>query len=286
MPASALAGTVTERAAEASGIPAGTPVVAGGSDSTVESFAIGLDDPGSCEIRLGTSGAASTVVNDPDLAGRAYVWAFVRPDRWMVDTNTRACGQSVRWLRDVAYSEITEDGDAFGAMDAEASAIPAGAEGLLFHPHLSGEDAPYWDPHLRGTFLGLTARHGRAHLARAVLEGTAFALRDAMSVLGPLVDGFRRYLFVGGGTSSPTWLSIVADVLGVGGEVPETSDAALGAAMLAGVGTGVFPGLEAAVRRCRRVRARVDADPRRVATYDELFGRYRATLAASREGGP
>ena len=105
-PAAGLAGAVTERAAKASGIRRAPPSWRW-SDSTVESFAIGLDGPRSCKIRLGTSGAASTVVNDPDLAGRAYVWAYVRANRWMVDTNTRACGQSVRWLRDIAYSEIT-----------------------------------------------------------------------------------------------------------------------------------------------------------------------------------
>jgi xylulokinase len=192
----------------------------------------------------------------------------------MLDTNTRACAAAVRWLRDALYSEVETDEAAFAAVDADAAEVPAGAEGLLFHPYLMGEDAPYWDPHLRASFQGLHVVHGRPHLARAVLEGTAFALRDAMSTLGRWSEGFERTVFTGGGTLSPTWLSIVADVLGRDGEVAETADASLGAAMLAGVGTGVFADLEASLERCYRVRQRVAHDAARAAVYDRLFEQY------------
>ena len=240
-----IAGSLTETAAADTGLPPGLPVVAGGSDSTVESFSIGLTDQRSCKVRLGTSGAVSTVVDDIADTGRAYVWSFVRDDRWMLDTNTRACGGAVRWLRDMAYSEIERDEDAFAAIDRDAASIPVGAGGLLFHPYLLGEDAPYWDPTLRASFHGLEATHRRPHLARAVLEGTALALRDAMSTLGEWVPGFERSIFVGGGVLSPTWLAIVSDALATDGEVPEAADASLG-------------GSHAGRRGCRRLR-----EPRR-----------------------
>ena len=165
-------------------------------------------------------------------------------------------------------------------------ACPVGADGLLFHPYLLGEDAPYWDATLRASFSGLEATHRRAHLARAVLEGTAFALRDAMTTLGDWVPGFERSIFVGGGTLSPTWLSIVSDVLAMDGEVPEAADASLGAAMLAGVGVGLFESLEESVERCYRVREHVTHAPgRRAAPTPGIFERYletRPTAGASR----
>jgi xylulokinase len=268
------AGGLTPSAAADSGLAPGTPVVIGGSDSTVESFSIGLTDERACKVRLGTSGAVSTVVDDITATGRAYVWSFVRHDRWMLDTNTRACGQAVRWLRDTAYSEFDRDEDAFVAIDRDAAGVAVGAEGLLFHPYLLGEDAPYWDPVLRASFGGLDARHGRPHLARAVLEGTAFALRDAMSTLGPWVAGFERCIYVGGGTLSPSWLAIVCDVLAMDGELPAAADASLGAAMLAGVGSGCFEDLESSVSRCYRVRQHITCAPEAAARYDELFQRF------------
>jgi xylulokinase len=279
--ASDVAGRLTPAAAADCGLPVGTPVITGGSDSTVESFSIGLTDPRSCKIRLGTSGAVSTVVDDISTTGDAYVWSFVRRDRWMMDTNTRACGEAVRWLRTSAYSEIEADEDAFAAIDADAASVPPGAEGLLFHPYLLGEDAPYWDPTLRASFTGLGVDHGRRHLARAVMEGTALALRDAMSTLGGWMPGFERCIFVGGGTLSPTWLAIVADVIGVDGEVPEVADASLGTAMLAGVGAGIFADLDEAVERCYRVRSAVQHDHERARQYDEVFERYLATRPTS-----
>ena len=272
-----VAGTLTTGAGADTGLAAGTPVVIGGSDSTVESFAIGLTDERACKVRLGTSGAISTVVDDIASSGRAYVWSYVRDDRWMLDTNTRACGQAVRWLRETCYAEIGSDEAAFAAIDHEAAGIAPGANGLLFHPYLLGEDAPYWDPGLRASFSGLGLEHGRAHLARAVLEGTAFALREAMSTLGAWVPGFERCIYVGGGTLSPTWLGIVCDVLAMDGEVPAAADASLGAAMLAGVGVGCFESLEASVERCYRLREHITHSASNAGVYEGMFEHYRET---------
>lgn len=272
-----VVGTLIPDAAASLGLPSGVPVITGGSDSTVESFSIGLTDARSCKVRLGTSGAVSTVVDDVTDTGKAYVWSYVRKDRWMLDTNTRACGGAVRWLRRIAYSEIDSDVAAFAAIDRDASRIPPGAGGALFHPYLLGEDAPYWDPSLEASLSGLQLGHRRAHLARAVLEGTAFALRDAMTTLDRWVGGFERIVFVGGGTLSPTWLSIVSDVLALDGEVPESADASLGAAMLAGVGAGVFESLEDGLDRCYRTRTAIRHERERARAYDAIFQRYLRT---------
>ena len=198
-------------------------------------------------------------------------------------TPTRApVAQAVRWLRETAYSEIESDEDAFAAIDREAadrarrrrgSALPSlpARRGRA----LLGSDAARVVQRPRRQHIGVP------HLARAVLEGTAFALRDAMTTLGDWVPGFERSIFVGGGTLSPTWLAIVGDVLAMDGEVPEAADASLGAAMLAGVGVGLFESLEASVERCYRVRERIDHDP------GERRGlrRYLRALPRTRPGG-
>jgi xylulokinase len=274
-PTTSIVGSVSVAAAAETGLIAGTPIVRGGSDATVEAYAIGLVGSHQCKVRLGTSGAASTVVDDIDSTASGYCWSYVRPDRWLLDTNTRSCGQAVAWLRRLLYAEEVQDRAGFASLDRDAASAPLGAGGLLFHPYLLGEDAPYWDASLRASISGLRPEHTRRHIARAVLEGTAFAIRDALSVFADLVPAFEEYAFVGGGARSAIWLSIVSDVLGVDGIVPGSADAALGAAMLAGVGTGLFDGLDEAVQRCRRVARTVVHDPANSERYDEQFEAYR-----------
>jgi xylulokinase len=121
----------------------------------------------------------------------------------------------------------------------------------------------------------LRANHSRAHFARAVLEGTAFALRDARSSFGKLGDRFREYLLVGGGIKNKVWISIIADVLGIEAKLPKHSEASFGACMIAGIGAGVFQGLDDAVQRCVRFEGSISANPENHRRYSELFQRYR-----------
>jgi xylulokinase len=269
-------GLVNQQAHAETGLPEGTPVVAGGSDATVELLASGVENARQCKIRLGTSGALSTVVDhlDHEPGARYYCWSYVLPNRWMLDLNTRTCANATVWLKDVFFKDTPDSAAAYDRIGREAAEIPVGAEGLFFHPYLLGEDAPYWAPHLKGSFFGLSVYHRRAHCARAVLEGTGFALRDARSSYGPLADGFESYIFVGGGVKNKVWLSIVADILGVDGEVAEQTDAAYGAAMLAGIGAGVFDSVAAAVDICTRDRPRVRHNPDNHARYSALFEKY------------
>jgi xylulokinase len=276
-PSSRIVGEVSAAAAEETGLPAGIPVVAGGSDATIESLSVGLTSSDQCKIRLGTAGALVTVIEDLRQVDRGsyYVWCYLRPGQWMLDNNTRSCAQSTTWFRDVFFAHEPVSSEAYRQIAEEAEGVELGCEGLVFHPYLQGEDSPYWDPRLRASFFGLRANHGRAHFARAVFEGTAFALRDARAAFGKLGDRFREYLLVGGGVKNALWTSIIADVLGIEARIPEHSEASFGACMVAGIGTRAFRDLNDAVKRCVRFKRSVSADPQRHQRYSELFQRYR-----------
>ncbi len=276
LPSTDVIGTISKQAQLETGLHQGIPVAAGGSDATVEMLAIGIENEHQCKIRLGTSGALSTVVDHlagPQNAGY-YIWSYMQPGHWMIDINTRACADTTVWLKDVFYQESGSSDEAYERIGMEAGSVPLGADGLFFHPYLLGEDAPYWQPQLRASFFGLTKAHGRPHCARAVLEGTGFALRDARSALGEVAKGFQEHIFVGGGTQNPVWLGIVADILGVDGKVASDTDAALGAAMLTGVASGVFADLKQAITKCSHVSKIIRHSAPNHKIYDQLFERY------------
>ncbi|MCL5987063.1 MAG: xylulokinase [Actinobacteria bacterium] len=276
-PSTTVIGEVSKIASDGTGISAGVPVVAGGSDSTVESFSIGLINSSQCKIRLGTSGALSTIMDSIDFLtnSRNYCWSYILKDRWMLDANTRSCAQAVKWLRDVFYKDRLKNGKTYDEIDDEAMEVPVGSEGLFFHPYLLGEDAPYWDPNLKGAFSGISLNHGRSHFARSVYEGTAFALKDAMSIFGDLANGFEENIFIGGGVKSKCWLSTVTDVLGIDGRVAASADAAYGASMLAGVGIGVFNDAEEAIRVCSKTEKYVKYNRENHKAYQKLFYEYK-----------
>ncbi|HUI72939.1 MAG TPA: FGGY family carbohydrate kinase, partial [Spirochaetia bacterium] len=270
-------GTVSKEAAEATGLRQGVPVAAGGSDATVESLSIGLVGPHQCKIRLGTAGALVTVVDDLESVekGKYYVWSYLFPNTWMLDNNTRSCAQATTWFRKVFLKEVESSDAAYERIAGEAAEIPPGAEGLFFHPYLLGEDSPYWDTRLRGSFFGFQAGHTRAHFARAVYEGTAFALRDARSGFGKVASRFSEYLLVGGGTRNPVWTSIICDVLGVDAKILRHAGASHGACMIAGIGLGAFAGVDEAIQSCVRTERWVRCSQQHHRIYGELFDHYR-----------
>jgi xylulokinase len=276
-PSFAVIGKLSSAAAKETGLLAGIPVVAGGSDATIESLSVGLKAAHQCKIRLGTAGALVTVIEDLRQVqkGSYYVWSYLNPGQWMLDNNTRSCALSTTWFRDVFFAHEPVSEEAYQRIAEEADGVEIGCEGLFFHPYLQGEDSPYWDPRLKASFFGLRANHDRAHFARAVFEGTAFALRDARSSFGKLGDRFREYLLVGGGTKNRVWISIIADVLGIAAKVPEHSEASFGACMIAGIGSGIFSGLDDAVQRCVRFKGSISANPESHRKYSRLFQRYR-----------
>jgi xylulokinase len=196
-------------------------------------------------------------------------------------TGTNSCASAHRWLRDRMFLASGGDGGAsFAEMDRLAATVPPGAEGLLFHPYLQGERAPYWDPLLRADFVGLTMRHGQAHFARALYEGIAFSIRDLLETAKGFGLEFGATRLIGGGARSPTWRQIMADVTGLLIEKPENADASYGAALLAGIGTGIFATPEDAVARCVRIVGSANPDAARHRFYSELFAIYKDAQAA------
>ena len=264
------------------GLPAGTPVVFGGSDQAVQALGNGVVEPGVVSSTIGTGGQllapTRSCVVDPEL--RMHSFCHVRQDLWHVETAMLSAGLSLRWLRDQVL-----DGTAYGAMADAAALAPAGADGLLFLPYLAGERTPHMDPRARGSFIGLTRRHGCAHLIRAVMEGVVFGMRqglDLMVALGVPVD---EIIGSGGATRHPLWLQLQADIYNRPIQRTCTTEAAaVGAAMLAGIGTGVFNDMQDAISRVvRRHDAVVPPDPARLDVYARQYEVFCALYPALAE---
>jgi xylulokinase len=286
-----VSGCVSAEAAASTGLHAGTPVVGGGGDQAAQAIGSGLAREGLASATIGTSGVvfAPTVAPLVDAQGRLHAFCHAVPGRWHVMGVMLAAGGALRWFRDAlceaAKAAAAARGvDPYDVMMKQAAEAPAGCEGLLFLPYLSGERTPHPDPQARGAFVGLTLRHGRPHLTRAVLEGVAFGLRDSLELLRAMGRRPDEVRASGGGARSPLWRSILADVFGARVVTVNVAEgAAYGAALLAGVGTGVFPSVEAACERTIRVTDAIEPDAARVRLYERLHERYRGLYPALRE---
>jgi xylulokinase len=230
-------GVLTDEAAMATGLLPGTPVVAGGGDQAANGVGVGAVAPGVVAVSVGTSGVVFAAADHPivEPEGRLHAFCHAVPDTWHLMGVMLSAAGSYRWFRDT----VAPDHD-FSALDEEAAAIPPGANGLVFLPYLTGERTPHSDPMARGAFVGLTVRHERGHLARAVMEGVAFGLRDSVELMGKEIDlGEARVS--GGGAGSDVWVQIITDVLDHPVRVVTTAEsAAHGAAILAATGNGAF----------------------------------------------
>lgn len=237
VPSRAVAGHLHDRLARDLGLPGGLPVVAGAGDNAAAAYALGLtsDEPKLGSVSLGTSGVvlAPRASSEPDPHGRVHLFCHADGGFFLLGV-TLAAGGSLRWFRD-AFAP----GSSFDHLSAQASRAPAGSGGVTFKPYLAGERTPHLDPDLRGSFHGLSLASGLPELARAVLEGVAFSLRDVRSVLQELGAPSKAFL-TGGGARSPFWAKMVADVLqtplGISRDAP---GAAHGAAKLALEAAGV-----------------------------------------------
>jgi xylulokinase len=214
-----------------------------------------------------------------DREARLHAFCHSVPGRWHLMGVMLSAAGSLRWYRDTVAPEIGYD-----RLLASAGEVPAGAEGLLFLPYLTGERTPHPDPLARGSFVGLTLRHTQAHLTRAVLEGVAFGLRDSLELVRTVgAEDIARVRVSGGGAQSELWLQMIADVLDVElTTVNTTEGAAYGAALLAGVGRGVWPDVEAACKATVRETGRVSPRPEISGRYQELYPLYRELYPALR----
>jgi xylulokinase len=208
---------------------------------------------------------------------------------WLLENPGFVSGGSLRWWRDQfsapeRAAEERGDGDAYDLLTRDAAAVPPGAEGLVFLPCLQGAMAPEWNGAARGVFYGLTLAHTRPHLTRAVLEGSAFALRDILEAMRGAGLEVRRISIVGGGAKGALWRQIKADVTGLPVRVPTSVETtATGAAILAAVGAGLYPDAGKAVSSFVSFSPDVhEPDPATTAVYDDAYGRYRAVYDALR----
>lgn len=272
---SEIAGAVSREAADRYGLREGIPVVVGTSDTAAETWAAGAISPGFGVIKLATAGTVSMMTATPHPESGLINYGHVVPGHNYLIAGTNSCASAHRWLRNILVGP--EGSSGFAELDKEAAAIPAGSDGLLFHPYLEGERSPYWDPLLRADFLGLTSRHTRGHMVRALYEGIAFSLKDCSLGFNEAGLDFEEFSLIGGGVRSAIWPQIIADVMGVRIRVPEQGDASFGAALLAGVGIGAFKDERDAVRRCVRFERTIEPDSSRAKIYADQFARYRRT---------
>ncbi len=276
---SEVTGQISPAAAELTGLSAGTPVVGGGGDQAAQAVGVGAVEPGVVALTLGTSGVVFASSTRPltEKDGRLHAFPHAVPETWHVMGVMLSAAGSLRWYRDVVAPDMD-----FRLLVEEAAEVEPGCEGLVFLPYLSGERTPHADPFVRGAFAGLTLKHGRPHMTRAVLEGVAFGIRDNFALMQEVgLEPIAQVRVSGGGARSPLWRQILADVCGVDLVTVETTEgAAFGAALLAGVGAGIWSAVPEACAAGVELGKTTSPDPEAQATYESSYRRFTALYPA------
>jgi xylulokinase len=256
-------------------------------DQASGAVGMGIVRPGAVSATIGTSGVVFAATASPmlDPQGRIHTFCHAVPKRWHVMGVTQAAGFSLRWFRDQFGVEAESGGDSnrdpYDSLMQEAGKVPAGANGLLWAPYLMGERTPHLDPHACAALVGLTASHTRAHIVRAIIEGVAFSLRDTLTIFLELKLPVEFIRLGGGGARGALWQQVQADVYGMPVDLVEAEKGpAYGAALLAGVGVGVWPSVEAACESTVRVVKRVKPDKNRMALMDRQYAAFRKLYPA------
>ena len=273
-----ITGEINSQAASETGLVAGTPVVGGAGDQAAQAVGVGAVEPGITALTLGTSGVVFAPTEDAliEPEGRLHAFCHAIPERWHFMGVMLSAAGSLQWHRDTIAPEMS-----FDQLVNEAENIEPGSEGLYFLPYLTGERTPYPDPLARGAWIGLTIRHQRAHLTRAVLEGVAFGLKDSFTLIQEAGLGAIDQVRVsGGGAKSQLWKQILADVLDVElVTVNTTEGAAYGAALLAAVGAGLFNDVPEAAEHMVQV-AGSTMPSAAMNSYQDYYPRYRELYPA------
>jgi xylulokinase len=244
---------------------------------------MGIVRPGAVSATIGTSGVVFAATDRPalDPGGRVHTFCHAVPGRWHVMGVTQGAGLSLRWFRDQFGAGQDDGQDPYDRMTEEAAKAPAGSDGVIWAPYLMGERTPHLDPHARAALVGLAASHTRGHVVRAVLEGVAFSLKDSFTIFGEMKVPLSSVRLGGGGARSPLWRQIQTDVYGYPAEIVEAEEgAAYGAALLAGVGGGVWKTVEDACDAVVRVKSRFAPDPAASTTLAASYEKFRALYPA------
>jgi xylulokinase len=274
-------GQVNAEAAALTGLKPGAPVAAGGGDQAAGAVGVGAVEPGIVGLTVGTSGVvfATTPSALIEPEGRLHAFCHAVPGMWHFMGVMLSAAGSLQWYRDALAPGMN-----FDNLLKEAESVPAGSEGLQFLPYLSGERTPHPDPLARGAFIGLTVRHKRSHMTRAVLEGVAFGLKDSFTLIQNAGLGeIRQVRASGGGTKSLLWRQILASVLDAElVTVNTTEGAAYGAALLAGVGAGAWPDIATACVAAIGITGTVQPDHAQVERYSKAYELYQDLYPALR----
>ncbi len=286
-----VCGKISRAGAEATGLRAGTPVVAGAGDQAAGAVGMGIASVGAVSATIGTSGVVFASTDRPamDPAGRLHTFCHAIPGRWHVMGVTQAAGLSLRWYRD-HFGEASpgvrkKDGrDPYEVFAEEAADAPAGSLGALWAPYLMGERTPHLDPNARAALVGLTASHTRAHVIRAIMEGVAFSLKDSFTIFEEMQIPVTSIRLGGGGARSPLWRQIQADAYGREVEIVAAEEgAAYGAAILAGTGARRWSTVEQACDAVVRVAKKVPVNTQDSRAIQSAYAKYRKVYSALRE---
>ena len=268
-----ITGRLSASAAQATGLKAGTPVFGGGGDQETGATGNGAVVEGVVSLNLGTSGVVFAAADRPivEPEGRLHAFCHAVPGKWHLMGVMLSAAGSLRWYRDTVAPGV-----GFDELLDPAAEVPPGCEGLLFLPYLTGERTPHPDPLARGAFVGLTVRHTQPHMARAVIEGVAFGLRDSFELLKEVgLAEINQVRVTGGGARSPLWRHILADVFSAElVTVNTTEGSAYGAALLAATGAGTYPDMESACGAAIQITGRTEPSPPSK-VYQEVYPLYR-----------
>lgn len=278
---------VSKAAAEVTGLVAGTPIVGGGGDQAAQAIGTGILREGEVSVTLGTSGVVFAASDAYRVQPEGLLHAFCHavPGMWHLMGVMLSAAGSFRWYRDTLGALEKQRADAIGQnaydlLTTDAADVPAGSEGLIFLPYLTGERTPYPDPNARGVFFGLSLRHSKAHLTRAVLEGVSFGLKDSLDLMEDLGVKINEVRASGGGAKSALWLRILANIFNLPIQTNNAVEgAAFGAALLAGVGTGVYADVFEACDSVLAVDRKVAPD-QLVDVYEDFYILYRRLYPA------
>lgn len=282
-----VTGTISAGVAKETGLKEGTPVVGGAGDQPAGAVGNGIVRSGIVSATMGTSGVVYAHADEhvPNPEGNLQSFCHAVPGKWCVFGCMLSAGGSFQWLRDTLFAAEVQKlrgkgkdpGLIYPNLIKEAAAVSPGAEGLLFLPYLTGERCPYPDPDARGAWIGLTVRHKRAHMIRAVLEGITFGMRDQIEIMRSRGLKITEVRASGGGALSPFWRQVQADVYNAKVVTINTQQGgALGVALLAGVGTGVYSSVPEACMAAIKVTETLKPHRQTSSMYDELYKTYRS----------
>jgi xylulokinase len=275
-----VVGTVTPRAAAESGLSAGIPVVAGGLDAACCTLGAGVIKSGQTQEQGGQAGGMSILLDKPRIHPELILGYHVIPDLWLLQGGTVGGGGTLKWFnQELGYYEQQLGRDtnksSFEIMSEEAAGVRPGGDGLVFLPYMAGERSPLWNSKARGVLFGLSFDKTRAHLIRAIMEGVGFSLQHNLQTAEAVNAFVNELISVGGAANSRIWTQIKADITGKPIHVPFSDHATtLGAALLAGVGAGVYPDFDAAVRQTVRIQRTHFPDPANHTTYQKYYSLY------------